>query len=88
MRIKVFYHESVEDLPSESRNIVKKMVRNWNCRSIYSGLTGFLQVVPDAVDFWESSLSVSRANSNIFLNRKCRRNQYFLIEEDPGEQVG
>ena len=43
--------------------------------------------MPSAVAEWESALNVKRARGPIKLNRKCKNNQYFLVDEDPGEQV-
>lgn len=68
MRIRVFYHKSVEDLDSAKRDIVKN------------------KVVPEAVGEWERALKIRRTQAPIRLNRKCRNNQYFLVEEEPGEQ--
>ena len=45
------------------------------------------QVVPGAVNAWQLALNVKRARGPIKLNRKCMNNQYFLVDEDPGEQV-
>ena len=45
------------------------------------------QVVPGAVNAWQLALNVKRARGPIKLNRKCKNNQYFLVDEDPGEQV-
>lgn len=48
----------------------------------------FFQVVPNAVREWQRALNVKKRVANsIKLNRKCRNNQYFLLEEDPEEQV-
>ena len=44
------------------------------------------QVVPSAIKEWELALNVKRAQGPILLNRKCKDNQYFLVDEDPGEQ--
>lgn len=45
------------------------------------------QVVPNAVNAWQKALNVKRATTSpIVLNRKCQNNQYFLVDEDPGEQ--
>ena len=45
------------------------------------------QVVPNAISEWQLALNVKRANGPIRLNRKCANNQYFLVDEDPNEQV-
>lgn len=46
------------------------------------------QVVPRATSEWMVALNVKQqAQGPIFLNRKCMNNQYFLVEEDPEEQV-
>jgi len=68
LRIKVFYHKSVDDLVPSEKRLVKKVV------------------VPSAVEEWQSALNVKRARGPIKLNRKCMNNQYFLVDEDPGEQ--
>lgn len=42
-----------------------------------------LQIVPNAVSFWENALKVRRNVGAIHLNRKCENNQYFLAPDDP-----
>ena len=61
------------------------MIGNKMFRLVYN----FLQVLPNAIQEWQGELAhITRKSSGpIYLNRKCHKDQYFLVEQDPDEQV-
>jgi hypothetical protein len=85
LRIKVFYHETVEKLPKSKRKIVEQVCIVTKVTSRQSKLQNcnFFQVVPSAASYWEEVLKVRRNEATIRLNRKCENNQYFLSSGDP-----